>query len=169
VKIRKRRQPWANERIDEERAELEREETEEQAAEKQQRKKAKPKAPKIRLKSNKVREWRSRWRVLAPSELPPITRLVLWEISDHMDWDTGDNAYPSMESIVTGTGLTMKSVRTHRNLAVDLGWLRTYERMKKHGLGLAYRVSFPSHDQKSRAPELIRKALTPKRKRRGMP
>jgi hypothetical protein len=91
--------------------------------------------------------------------------LILWEISEHMDWGTGDNAYPNMETITTGTGLNMKTLRTHRELAKSLGWLRTYEYMKKHGPGLAYAISFPTPDQKRLAAEIVQQALKPKERK----
>ncbi len=76
---------------------------------------------------------RWQWRELIASEngpSDPSTRLVLLVLSLHMN-QVGENAFPAQELIAKRAGLSVRSVRTHLNLAADAEWLRIYQKAQK--------------------------------------
>ena len=63
------------------------------------------------------------WRhAITKSDLPATTRHVLLTLSLYMS-ETGQSCYPKVEDLAAATGLSMKSVMTHLQTAVDAGWL----------------------------------------------
>lgn len=63
------------------------------------------------------------WRhAIVESELQATTRLLLLALSVRMD-ETGGGCYPSIDQIVSMTGLSKNTVREHIRLAAEGGWL----------------------------------------------
>lgn len=60
------------------------------------------------------------------SELPSTTRLLLLAIAVRMN-KLGEGCFPSTEQLCAMTGLSKKAVITHRQNAIDAGWLLTSE------------------------------------------
>lgn len=61
-------------------------------------------------------------RAVMASDLPPMTRLVLFAVGAHMDNRTRQ-ASVSQKAIATATGIAPRTVRKHLAGAVDAGWL----------------------------------------------
>lgn len=76
---------------------------------------------------------RWQWRELIASEHGPphpSTRLVLLILSLHMN-ELGNRCFPSQELIVTRTGLSARSVRSHLKLGESMGWIEIYVKRRK--------------------------------------
>jgi Helix-turn-helix domain len=85
---------------------------------------------------------RNAWKdALRVSELPGITRAILFYLAGRMDAD-GGNCYPSTMRIAEETGYSERSVRTHIANAKAAGWLT----VQSAGRGMAWRnyQYFPS-------------------------
>lgn len=67
------------------------------------------------------RTWTWRHAILE-SDLPAITRHVLLTIGCYMN-DVGGGCYPTVEALVTATGLSDRGVRKHIAIAREAGWL----------------------------------------------
>lgn len=86
-------------------------------------------------------EWRS--AVLA-SDLQPTTRFVLLTLGCHMN-EFGESCWPSIETLVSESGLSRAAVIKHIGIAKDLGWIV----VEKHGYKNSkwarndYRISYP--------------------------
>lgn len=86
-------------------------------------------------------EWRG--AVLA-SDLQPTTRFVLLTLGCHMN-DQGESCFPSIETLVSESGLSRAAVIKHLGIAKDLGWIVC----EKHGYRNSkwarndYRISYP--------------------------
>ena len=61
-------------------------------------------------------------QAILESALPPTTRHVLLTLATYMN-SHGDNCFPSHQTIAKNTGLTVRSVITHIQVAVDAGFL----------------------------------------------
>jgi hypothetical protein len=73
------------------------------------------------------------WRELFASEhgpADPSTRLILFVLALHMN-QQGDTAFPSQETIAKRSGLSVRSVRTHLDHAVNGGWLRISKKSRR--------------------------------------
>ena len=63
------------------------------------------------------------WRhAIVKSDLPATTRHVLLTLSIYMN-EAGKGCFPSVDEIVSATGLSKRAVLTHLQAAVDAGWL----------------------------------------------
>jgi len=91
--------------------------------------KARQESPRRKVKD--VFEWRD--TVLSKSGPCPTTRLVLSALGKHMN-KTGGSCYPSYELLVEETGLSLRSVKRHMNLANNEGWFKRSEK-KGHAKG----------------------------------
>lgn len=82
------------------------------------------------MNSENSRPFTARWRdaVLSTDGPPkPMTRLVLLALAKYMN-GAGENCWPSVEIIVTDTGLARRSVLRHLAEAKDSGWVRVRSR-----------------------------------------
>jgi hypothetical protein len=76
---------------------------------------------------------RWQWRELFASEHGPSdtgTRLVLFVLALHMNQD-GESAYPAQELIARRSGLSVRSVRKHLQLAEQGGWLNIHQKRRR--------------------------------------
>lgn len=86
-------------------------------------------------------EWRA--AVLA-SDLQPTTRFVLLTLGCHMN-EFGESCFPSVETLVSESGLSRAAVLKHLGIAKDTGWIIC----EKHGYRNSkwarndYRISYP--------------------------
>ena len=92
-------------------------------------------------------EWQRAFRAVRDTSretgLPALTRLVMWEVSGHMNGD-GTSARPGQERIAKAAGLSLPAAKFHLQLAVERGWLkraRTYS--SRFGLGYEYLPTIP--------------------------
>lgn len=77
-----------------------------------------------------------RWqRAFMASDLPSITRHILHVLAAYMN-AAGGNCYPSIDRIVSDTGLSRTAVRLHLQTAVETGWIKRWER-RENGEPLA--------------------------------
>lgn len=69
------------------------------------------------------------WRqMLLKSSLPGTTRHVLLTLSCHVN-DSGEPCYPSVDQLVSETGLSKQTVLTHLKEAKQAGWIK----VSRHG------------------------------------
>ncbi len=68
---------------------------------------------------SKVLEWR---RAIQKSDLPAMTRLVLLNLSIHMDSE-GGSCFPSTAKQAADTGLSQRTVCTHLKRAAEAGYI----------------------------------------------
>ena len=103
-------------------------------------------------------EWQ---RAFMASDLPPMTRLVLFALCAHMDPD-GGTCYPSIERLAECTGLAIRAVKAHTRKAVDSGWIERWTR-QANGETLTgraaqgwrhyqYRATLPEREEPHTAP-----------------
>ena len=80
----------------------------------------------------------------------PTTRLVLLVIATHLD-SRKLNCYPSYKLIAKESGLVLRTVKTHMNIAFKEGWFLRTERMG-HASGwkrYEYEVMIPMFEKES--------------------
>jgi hypothetical protein len=74
---------------------------------------------------SQTRAWS--WRhAIIKSALPATTRHVLLTISCYMN-ETGDGCYPTQEQLAEATGLSIRAVRQHLEVAETAGWIKRSE------------------------------------------
>lgn len=86
--------------------------------------------------------WRS---AITDSDLAPTTRLVALAMSLHMN-ERGGSCFPSAATTARETGLSISTVRDHRGILEDEGWLLCTERGGLAGekrTASSYEATFP--------------------------
>lgn len=87
----------------------------------------------------KERPFVARWRdaVLSADGPPkPMTRLVLLALAKYMN-GSGENCWPSVDTLAVDTGSSRRTVCTHLSLAQSLSWITV---ITKTGAGRAWRL-----------------------------
>ena len=65
-----------------------------------------------------------RWRdAILRSDLPPAARLVALALSQHMNYDTLDRAYPGQSRLARETGYSVRTVQRQLKSLEDRGWI----------------------------------------------
>jgi hypothetical protein len=77
------------------------------------------------------------------SGLPPVSRHVALTLSLHMS-EKGDSAFPGDELLGEETDLSRGTIRTHRHLLVERGWLVLVEQGGGRGRANKYQATIPS-------------------------
>ncbi|HCB11971.1 MAG TPA: hypothetical protein DEP36_00125, partial [Gammaproteobacteria bacterium] len=79
------------------------------------------------MKTANPPSFKSRWqRAIGESDLPNLTRSILWAISIHFMDEQGSHCFPSIEDIMQVSNLKRRSVIDHLSFAVEKGWLERW-------------------------------------------
>jgi hypothetical protein len=85
------------------------------------------------------------WRgAICDSGLPPITRLVAFTLSLHMN-ERGGSCYPGIALLARESGLAESTVREHIHKLIDAGWLKRSGRVRGgRSVSPAYTACLPN-------------------------
>lgn len=98
--------------------------------------------------------WTWRHAFARADELPPMTKFLLHTIGMFMN-ELGEGCYPSQKDIMDCSGLDKKTIIKHTKIAIEKGWLRTFQ----HGYRgqkwkrLEYVACWPDRDLEAADPD----------------
>lgn len=68
-----------------------------------------------------IDEWRADVKT---SRLPPVTRAIILDLSEYMNFDDLGNARPGPARLADRTGFSQATVKRHLKAAIEAGWIR---------------------------------------------